>query len=105
VTKDRVIRPDSEEGQKFVLGLAWAGDRWKGKEQGQAEHCAVVQTQSDFMRTYYEKKKFDRKRLFILSREISEKIPDIEEPTDEDKEWVLGRLKQPTQSWKRCLQS
>ena len=43
-----------------------------------------------------ELRKYDRNRLKKLSEESLEIVPSIDEPTDEQKEWVLGKLKRWT---------
>ena len=46
-------------------------------------------------------KQYHLKRLQKLSEDSLGVIPDLSEPTKEQKEWVLHRIKQPTKYWKR----
>jgi len=39
------------------------------------------------------------KRLFELSDKSLGEIPQLEEPTEEQKRWVLGKLKRPAKYW------
>ena len=43
-----------------------------------------------------ELRKYDRNRLKKLSEESLGIVPNIDEPTDEQKEWALGKLKRWT---------
>jgi hypothetical protein len=51
--------------------------------------------------TRQETKEYHLKRLSALSIISLGEIPQLEEPTDEQKEWVLHRLKQPVEYWQR----
>jgi hypothetical protein len=51
--------------------------------------------------TKQETKEYHLKRLADLSLKSREVIPQLEEPIDEQKEWVLYRLKQPVEYWQR----
>jgi hypothetical protein len=48
-----------------------------------------------------EIKEYHRKKRYELSLKSLGEIPQLEEPTDEQKEWVLRRLKGPAWTWKR----
>jgi len=45
--------------------------------------------------TLQEAKEYHLKKLYELSLKSLGEIPQLEEPTDEQKEWVLGKLKAP----------
>ena len=44
-------------------------------------------------------KEYHLKRLQKLSEQSLGQIPQLEEPTDEEKEWVLRKLKTSAKSW------
>jgi hypothetical protein len=53
------------------------------------------------VQTNEEKKQYHLKILQKLCEESHEVIPYLVEPTDEQKQWVLRRLKQPSKYWQR----
>jgi hypothetical protein len=53
------------------------------------------------VQTNDEKKRYHLKRLQKLSEHLLGSIPYLAEPTDEQKGWVLHRLKQPSEYWQR----
>jgi len=46
-----------------------------------------------------EVKEYHLKKLYELSLKSLGEIPQLEEPTDDQKEWVLGKLKAPGNTW------
>ena len=60
-----------------------------------------MNTSEKFVETKEERKQYHLKRLKKLSEDSLGAIPNLNKPTREQKEWVLGRLKQPTQYWER----
>ncbi len=48
-----------------------------------------------------ELKKYDRNRLSDLSTKSVGEISQLDEPTYEQKKWVLGRLRQSSKHWRR----
>jgi hypothetical protein len=40
------------------------------------------------------------KRLYELSLKTAGQKPQLEEPTDEQKEWMIRRMKDPESSWR-----
>ncbi|HET6726645.1 MAG TPA: hypothetical protein VFH19_01305 [Nitrososphaeraceae archaeon] len=48
-----------------------------------------------------EIKEYYLKKHYQLSLKSIGEIPQLVEPTDEQKEWVLHRLKQPVEYWQR----
>jgi hypothetical protein len=48
-----------------------------------------------------ELKQYHRKKLYELSLNSLGEIPQLDEPTYEQKRWVLHRLKQPAKYWQR----
>ena len=48
-----------------------------------------------------ERKQYHRKKLFELSSKSVVEILQIYEPTDEQKEWVISKMKAPAQAWQR----
>ena len=48
-----------------------------------------------------ELKKYNRKKLFDLSTKSAGEIPQLDEPSDEQKEGVERRMRAPSQSWQR----
>jgi hypothetical protein len=61
-------------------------------------------TNGTVVQTEEEKKQYHLKRLQKLSEESLGVTPYLVEPTDEQKEWVLHRLKQPTECWLRWFE-
>lgn len=47
------------------------------------------------------KPKYNRKSLYELSISHIGDIPQLDEPTDDQKQWVLRRLKGPAWTWER----
>jgi hypothetical protein len=50
-----------------------------------------------------ETKEYNLKRLSDLSIKSLREIPQLVEPTNEQKQWVLYRLKQPVEYWQRSF--
>ena len=50
-------------------------------------------------KTVEEIKEYHRKKLYELSLKSIGEIPQLDEPTDEQKEWVLIKLKASAKSW------
>jgi hypothetical protein len=51
--------------------------------------------------TKEETKDYHRKKLYDLSLKSLGELAQLDEPTEEQKEWVLHRLKQPVEYWQR----
>jgi hypothetical protein len=60
-----------------------------------------MRTSRIIVHTKEEKKQYHLKRLQKLSEDSLGVIPYLDEPIQEQKEWVLHRLKQPTKYWQR----
>jgi hypothetical protein len=46
------------------------------------------------------KKQYHLKKLYELSLKSLGEIPQLDEPTDEQKEWVIREMKAPSSSWR-----
>lgn len=53
------------------------------------------------MLTDDETRQYHRKKLYELSLKSLGKIPQLDEPTDEQKRWVKHRMNGPAWTWKR----
>jgi hypothetical protein len=51
--------------------------------------------------TKEETKDYHRKKLYDLSLKSLGELAQLDEPTEEQEEWVLHRLKQPVEYWQR----
>jgi hypothetical protein len=60
-----------------------------------------MSTSGRVVRTKEERKQYHLKRLQKLSEDSLGVISQLDEPTNEQKEWVLHRLKQPAKYWQR----
>jgi len=60
-----------------------------------------MSTNGSVVETKEERKQYHLMRLQKLSEDSLGNIPYLDEPTDEQKEWVLHRLKQPVEYWQR----
>jgi hypothetical protein len=47
-----------------------------------------------------ETKEYHRKKLYELSTKSIGEIPQLEEPNDEQKEWVIHKMKAPAWTWR-----
>jgi hypothetical protein len=47
-----------------------------------------------------ETKERHLKRLFELSKKSIREIPQLDEPTNEQKKWVIRKMKAPSSSWR-----
>lgn len=47
-----------------------------------------------------EIKQYHRKKLYELSLKSLGEIPQLDEPTDEQKEWVIRKMEAPSSSWR-----
>ena len=52
--------------------------------------------------TKEETKEYHLKKLYELSLQLIREIPHLDEPTYEQKEWVLRKLKSPANTWRPC---
>jgi hypothetical protein len=68
-------------------------------------NCISKFNSGSAVQTKEERKRYHLMRLQKLSEYSLENIPYLHEPTDEQKEWVLHRLKQPTKYWRRWFVS
>lgn len=46
-----------------------------------------------------ESKQYHLRRLYDLSLKSIGEIPQLDEPTDEQKEWVIRKMKAPQRAW------
>jgi hypothetical protein len=79
--------------------------KWQGFEITEDyPNCQSVQVQFPVevkAMTEKETKEYHLKKLLDLSLRSVGEISQLEVPTDQQKEWVLYRLKQPTECWQR----
>jgi hypothetical protein len=105
-----IIHSGSEQGERENEGFVRAAACGKAMEQvratlcqfniPQVEYCLLFQTQRDFMQTNYWRKKYNRKRLDYLSKELPKKISHLKKPSQEEEIWWVSKMKKPL-SWKR----
>jgi len=79
--------------------------KWQEFEIMAKQHnCQLLQVQFPMqvkVMTEQETKEYHLKKLLVLSLRSVGEISQLDEPTDEQKKWVLYRLKQPTECWQR----
>ena len=100
----RSFRKDCVNCKQEII-MSDKNGKWQEFEIMAKQHnCQLLQVQFPMqvkVMTEQETKEYHLKKLLVLSLRSVGEISQLDEPTDEQKKWVLYRLKQPTECWQR----
>jgi len=97
-----IFPPESEQSQRLISGFIGAstwGHIYEQIPDSQVEFCPFYKTAALRLAGYGDPPEWKRKRERILFAELLEEIPDLEEPDEDQEQWVKKRMSGPR--WER----